>query len=233
MLVVASTSQPNRHLHACIALLTAMVALGAGDVRAARWRLDVGGGAMIPLSANDLPDAPDDSSDTRYDADFADGGSYALGMGYVLTDHVELTGQFQHSLSRDADRLGDLFGRRRVEKLDIRTTDSELDVFSVTAGGRLHLLAPGHRVRPWIIGQLGWYRASAQVLTFTCGRGCRPPLHFIGGLEDGFGINAGGGIDVAVTPTVSVGFDARYHRAFGLLGELQFLTTMAVVSLRF
>jgi len=49
----------------------------------------------------------------------------------------------------------------------------------------------------------------------------------------GFGINVGGGVDVAVTRWLSLGLDLRYHNALTVLGGFDFLTTLLDVSLRF
>jgi hypothetical protein len=111
--------------------------------------------------------------------------------------------------------------------------DSELDVFSLTAGGRFHLTPPARRVRPWVVGELGWYHATASVDEPFCGRTTGgAPLTYYDGSGDGVGLNAGGGLDLALTDMLSVGLDVRYHHAF-VLGDFRFVTTMATVGVHF
>jgi len=212
-----------------------MVALA--NVANAQWRVDVSGGALVDPSPVHLP--VQRPAGARAIADFDDGGSYALGAAYAIGNHFELGGQFQHALSRQAHRLrlpGGPFSTTTA------TANPALDVFSVTVGGRVHLLPPERRVRPWLVGQLGWYRATAEVDERTGPpslSGCVPHCPLAGlrlhhsGSDDGLGVNVGGGVDVALNQLISVGIDVRWHRLFNLLDHLSFLTTMASLSFHF
>ncbi len=132
-------------------VLIAGVAVATAPAPAAdQWRVDISAGAFVAPSRVQFSEqhlGPLCCTWDSVSAQFDTGGSYALGVGYVLTDHVELVGQFQRSLSRDAHGLrlgthGDL-----VEPVS-PLGSSDLDVFALTGGGRFHLLPPGRRLRP-------------------------------------------------------------------------------------
>ena len=83
------------------ALVVATVFPGVAAAADAPWRIDLEGGALaVPsdvrprLRSAPFVPGPGEVARTDFDA----GGSYALGAGYALTSHIELTGQFQHSL---------------------------------------------------------------------------------------------------------------------------------------
>ena len=90
---------------------------------------------------------------------------------------------------------------------------------------------PDGRVRPWLVGQVGWYRASGSVS--DCYLFCGGDDEHKSREDDAFGLNVGAGVDVAVTDLVSLGLDVRYHDAFDALGGLQFVTTMLNVGFHF
>jgi opacity protein-like surface antigen len=205
------------------------------EVAAAQWRADVSGGAFLAASTTTLTDrhlgrlccgTAGDAADVNFGA----GAVWALGLGYAVSDHVEIVGRFQHALSRyvaSADLL--TYGYR----LPIDTVNSSLDVFSVTAGGRFHLLPPGQQFRPWVVTEAGWYHANGEVNEPFCGRSsCGPPFVMDEKTEHGVGFNVGAGFDLAVTDTVSVGLEARYHRVF-VLGDFGFLAPMANLGFHF
>ena len=203
-----------------------------------QWRLDLSGGAFLAASTVTLTDRKLPSgvfggvAGDQAKADFGPGGAYALGVGWTASDHVEAVAHFQHALSRTVDDATLEFGPDFKRPLD--TTDSELDVFSVTGGARFHLLPPGQAFRPWIVTEVGWYHANGGVEEISCGGRCA------GGLTgarddrtgDGFGFNAGAGFDVALTDALSVGLESRYHYAL-ILGDFGFITTMATVGVHF
>jgi len=212
----------------------------------AQWRVDLSGGALVDRWAVHLPNSALGHSPDLHqpgDARFDTGGTYALGASYVLSNHFEVGGQFQHSLSRQVDRL--TIPTRFPETVPKGlTAKPALDVFSVTAGTRVHLLPQDRRVRPWLIGQVGWYRARAEVteLLGPAQLPCGAPINCFpvgtlrirrSGGDDGFGFNVGGGVDVALTRLLSVGADVRYHRAVNVLENVDFVTTMVSLGLRF
>jgi len=118
-----------------------LVTLFAAPVHA-RWRLDLEGGAAIPVARVNL------GNTAQTDTAVSTGGSYAIGGGYGIGDWFEATAQFQQSLMG----LFVIFG-------------NSLDLYSFTAGGRAYLLPPG-RFRPWLVTQIGWYRTDATASFF-------------------------------------------------------------------
>ena len=219
--------------HLVVGLLSLLLVRSAD----AQWRLDLSGGAFLAASTVTLTDRKLPSgvccgvAGDQAEADFGAGGAYALGVGWTASDHVDAVAHFQHALSRTVDDAELEFGDFRTP---LNTTDSELDVFSVTGGARFHVLPPGQAFRPWIVTEVGWYHANGGVEEISCGGRCA------GGLTgarddrtgDGFGFNAGGGFDVALTDALSVGLETRYHYAL-ILGDFGFITTMATVGVHF
>jgi hypothetical protein len=184
---------------AALALVSALVLPAAA---AARWRIDAAGGAIIPTNEVELGEGED-----TIRTDFEAGGSFAVGGGYGLGDWVDLTAHSQFSFS-GAEDLG---------------FEESLDVYSFTAGGRVFLMPPG-RFRPWLAGEIGWYRAEVE-------SELRLFAPEIDQRDDSFGINVGGGLDVFVHRIVSLGVDVRYHDAFDALDGLEFVTTMFNVGI--
>ncbi len=173
-----------------------------------RWRIDVEGGAIVPGASVTLGDDDGGDVDTDVSTDFNAGGSFAVGGGYSLNDYVEVGGQFQGSLSG----------------LDLGFASDTLEVYSLTGGPRVYALPATYRFRPWVVGQIGWYRASAEASFFGA------EVHKT---EDGFGGNVGGGFDVAIVDRVSLGIDVRYHRPVDVFDGFDFVTTMFNVGLHF
>lgn len=155
-------------------------------VEAARWRIDGEGGLFVPTG--DI-----DPGGRSLDADV--GGSFAAGGGFSPVDFVDLTAHFQANFS------------------DLDSDLDFLEVYSFTTGGRFYLMPPG-RFRPWLMGEIGWYRARADALfedEVT---------------DDSFGLNAGGGFDVFVHRIVSLGADVRYHNAFDAFDGVEFVSIL-------
>jgi len=50
-------------------------------------------------------------------------------------------------------------------------------------------------------------------------------------VDDGFGMNVGGGLDFTVTRRVSLGLDMRYHNALTVLGGFDFVTALIDVGI--
>jgi hypothetical protein len=173
----------------------------------ATWRIDIEGGAFVPGSSVTIGNGGE-GDQTEVSTDFNVGGSVAVGGGYSLNDYVELGGQFQSSISG----------------IDIGIASDTFNVSSLTFGPRLYALPSTYRVRPWVVGQIGWYRAHGEVGAFGAG---------INQTDNGFGANVGGGMDVAVSQHVSLGVDARYHHPVDVFDGLQFVTTMFNVGLHF
>lgn len=136
------------------------------------------------------------------------GGSFAVGGGYSLNDYVEVGGQFQGNYSG----------------IDIGLVSDTFEVYSLTGGPRIYVLPSTYRIRPWVVGQIGWYRARAAASFFGAE---------VENTEDAFGGNVGGGFDVAIVPRVSLGVDVRYHRPVDVFDGFDFVTAMLNVGLHF
>jgi hypothetical protein len=207
----------------------------------ARWRFDVQAGGFFPLSDVDfrvreliVPTENFKRYGSEFDkaatGRFDPGGTFAIGAGYKLNDYVELGAQFQEAFTEhvSSGTFGYLDGRRFPLNLP---ADSHFDVYDVTAGCRLYAGPPWHRVRPWLVAQMGWYRANGRV-TESCYHhyaGCGRYLDRDS--DSGFGVNVGGGFDVYLARHVSLGLDVRYHNAIDVLGGFDFVTTMAGLTL--
>jgi Outer membrane protein beta-barrel domain len=154
-----------------------------------RIRIDVEGGAM-PTGSNGV----------------AAGPALGIGVGYALTDHVEL-GANAHAAS------------------DVHIFDRSMGFGSVTAGARYYILDRSAAVRPWVIGQGGWYTGSVSESNLF-----GPTTHHE---DSGGGVNVGAGCDVPVGKLVSLGTDIRWNQTIGLLNDPGYLTTLATVAFHF
>ena len=175
---------------------------------AARWRIDAEGGAIVPTTDLQLTSGgPGESLDA--------GGAFSVGGGFGVGDWVDLTAQFQSGF------------------MDVSNFDAFLDLFSFTTGLRAYLTPPG-LVRPWLIGQIGWYGADASFHSYygyDHDHGYDHEHHHE--TDNSFGFNAGGGIDFSINRRVSLGLDVRYHNAFDAFNGLEFVTTMIDVGIHF
>ena len=57
------------------------------------------------------------------------------------------------------------------------------------------------------------------------------PGRTVNQVDDGFGINVGGGLDFTVMRRVSLGLDMRYHNALTVLGGFDFVTALMDVGI--
>jgi len=142
--------------------------------------------------------------DGNVDAGVNAGGSFAAGAGYGIGDWFEPTAHFQGNFAGLAVPFGE-----------------ELQVYSLTGGGRVYLTEP-QMVRPWLTSEIGWYHANFNETGLFSSSNST---------ANSFGLNAGAGVDVAVSPTVSLGVDARYNNAFNAFKGIQFVTTMLNVGI--
>jgi opacity protein-like surface antigen len=185
-----------------------VVLLGLSTERAdAGWRLDLQAGAFVPTSNVEFQ-----RHGVEVDSGLGAGMSFVVGGGYGLGDWVELTAQLQ------AAGTADIYG------------DDNAGVVSFTPGARVFLLPTGHRFRPWLGGQLGWYRVNG---TFNEDFIFNNRDDDVSRTDDSFGINVGGGFDVALNRRVSLGLDVRYHNAFYALRGFEFVTTNFNVGIHF
>jgi len=220
------------------ALLVVPMLSGIAAAADARWRLDLAGGALaVPSSVRPGLGKGFGFSCCEAEASrshFESGGSYAVGVGYALTERLELTGHFHQSFPGYEPRtLGVRFATGEPT-FRVPVTKADLEILSATVGARFYLLPSTWRARPWLVSQLGWYRATLELRAPLCGG---PESSCTNGdgdeVDDGFGINVGGGVDLAVTRWLSLGLDLRYHNALTVLGGFDFVTTLFDVSFRF
>lgn len=159
-----------------------------------------GGAAFFPGSVEV------DVGGQQVDASTDDGAQFGVEGGWTVTDALELGGLVQFG--------GAIF---------------DSSALSVTAGPRYSFLDKGSPVRPFAVGQLGYYAVGVETSSTTGGL-----FDFLGPDEtkDGFGFNLGGGLDVFPLPWLSVGADVRFHRAF-VFGGVNYFTTMLSVAVHF
>jgi opacity protein-like surface antigen len=184
----------------------ALLALATARAEAG-WRLDLQIGAFVPTS-----DVEFDHRSIDVDADLGAGMSFVIGGGYGLGDWVELTTQFQVAGTTD-----------------IFDEDSA-GVLSFTPGARVFLVPAPKRFRPWLGGQIGWYRVDGS---FNNEFLFNNRDDDVDRTDDSFGINVGGGFDCAINQRVSLGLDVRYHNAFDALDGFEFVTTNVNVGIHF
>jgi len=208
-----------------------------------RWRLDFAGGALAvpsevrPRLSKEDQVAGDFKGATVLPTDFKHGGSYAVGLGYALSDCLEVHGDFQQSLpGYDVENLVIPNPRLRTT-FSVPVTKSALDIFSFSVGGRFYLRSSTSTVRPWLGCQIGWYRGTIHLRGPLCGgpESSTPCLtqNLMDQVNDGVGINAGGGVDVAVTRWLSLGLDLRYQNALTVFGGFDYVTTLFDVAVHF
>jgi opacity protein-like surface antigen len=171
----------------------------------ASWRIDVEGGAFIPVGDFDVESRIGDAGDVSVDFDVGPG--FAVGGGYAPLRWFEIAAHVHYGYADTDTFLSD-----------------NVEVFSFTAGGRVFPF-PWERVRPFGIFELGWYRAEVDGGIFSSIRADQT--------DDSFGINIGGGADFMINRRVSLGADVRYHNAFDAFEGFDFVTTMFNVGIHF
>lgn len=196
-------------------ILAALLAAFTTGRAEARWHLDIQGGAFLPQSKVQLR-----SGNVEVDSSPAGGGAFAIGGGYALNQWLDLCAQSQLATG-------------------LSIWDDSVDMYSFTAGTRVFPLSTTYPIRPFLGGQLGWYRVdgdfdgyrvdddNTRALLFV------PPDDDIHRTDDTVGINLGGGVDVPITQRVSLGMDVRYHNAFDALDGFEAVTAMLNVSVWF
>jgi Outer membrane protein beta-barrel domain len=183
-----------------VAVLLASTTVSAAP--ATRWRIDTGAGALA--AGNDVSFT---DHGVRRTADTEVGPALRLGAGYRLTDRFDLNASAQVA-STDAA----LYGR------DIGYT-------ALTGGTRCYPWGRDLRVRPWLLGEAGWYRAESRVQLFGASYTERT--------ANGAGFNLGSGFDVPLGRFISLGFDARWNQTVGVFDNPGFLTTTANLGVHF
>jgi opacity protein-like surface antigen len=216
---------------AVVLLACLSVSALAQDEPSHRWRVELGGGAIVPLSNIHTEDISfarlgvNDSPDS--------GGTYSLGVGYSPLDYLEALVRFQHYMpSYNPTRYNCVIHGAPCQGY---VNSASLRVFSLSAGVRVRPLPPTARVRPWVGADVGWYRGDVSMQIGSLDHhvgvvGASPPRTQI---DDGVGGSVGGGVDVRVIEHLSVGVDVRYHNAPNVLGGFAFVTTLATLSVLF
>jgi len=143
----------------------------------------------------------------RYNSIGFGGGA---GLGAILTKQVMfvVTGNYTY-ISIDEE------GYRKVDELpdDASVEGGDLSIIYLSAGARYNLLKdPPKWTKPYVIAGAGWYRIEAKDVTVESTiLGQRTGL---GGYEDVFGLNAGVGTDIFVSPTVNAFVEIQYQVGF-------------------
>src|SRR6266446_5221886 len=220
-----------------VIVATMFAVAGAADKR---WRLDLAGGELaIPsavkpsLRGTVTPSLFESSfrGEQIARSPFKSGPSYAVGIGYQLTDWVEISGHFQHSMPRYDPHTVHIRVDDTGPTFAVPVLKSHLEFFSASIGGRLYLRRPTSTVRPWLVSEVGWYRGTVQLHDLPCGGPSSDCSFSVNQVDDGFGVNVGGGVDFAVTRWLSSGLDLRYHNALTVLGGFDFVTALVDVGI--
>jgi outer membrane protein W len=134
------------------------------------------------------------------------GPALGIGVGYAFTDHLEV-------------------GANAQTAADIKLFDRSMGFNSVTVGGRYYVLGRSGAVRPWLIGQGGWYEGTVDDSKLFGSTTHRE--------DSGGGLNVGAGFDVPIGNLVSLGTDIRWNQTIGVFNDPGFLTTLATVAFHF
>jgi hypothetical protein len=169
-------------------------------------RLEIEAGALVAGS-----DATVDIAGSNVSIDTGVGPAFAVGAGYALTDHLEVGGAF-HAASTDAELFAD-----------------DVSYIALTPHLRYYPLGRAVIVRPWLAVAGGWYRADADLGSFSLFGSNQDDDR----ADDGGGMNFGGGLDVPIGRRVSLGAALRYHQTLGVFDDPGFLTTMVNVGVYF
>lgn len=177
------------------------LAVAAPGAALAGGRVGIQGGAAFFPGSVDL-----EHDGKAVEGSVDDGAQFGIEGGWTATDALEIGGTVQ---------LGNAI-------FDSSAT-------SVTAGPRYAFRDKDAVVRPFAVGQLGYYVVGVDTSVPTGGL-----FDFLGPDEtdDGFGFNVGGGVDVYPLRWLSVGADVRYHRAF-VFGGVNYFTTMLGAAVHF
>jgi hypothetical protein len=153
-----------------------------------------------------LVQGPDNLTD-RYSSVGFGGGA---GLGAILTKQLMFvfSGSYTYVPIDEA-------GYRKVDRLpeDATVEGGDLSIVYLSAGARYNLLKdPPKWTKPYIVAGAGWYRIEAKdVNVKSTTIGDRTGL---GGYENAFGLNAGLGTDIFVSPTVNAFVEVQYQVGF-------------------
>jgi hypothetical protein len=197
------TTHRSWPLAAAAFLLTSTAVFAAeADPLPTRFRIDLTPGVLAAGS-----DVSFTEDGVRRTADTSVGPAIRLGGGYKLTEHFDLSASAQ-----GANTSGEFFGRR-------------VGYTGITGGTRFYPLGRDTRVRPWLVGEAGWYHAHSR-FDFVIGSVSERSA-------DGGGLNVGTGFDVPIGRHFSVGFDTRWNQTLGLFNDPGYLTTNANLGFHF
>jgi hypothetical protein len=191
----------------CATVVTAAAADDPDALR--RIRIDLRAGAKIAGTDPDVTIAGE-----RVHAKSSQGIGLGLGLGYALNDTFDVV--------LDGESTGE------GTKLHLFDSGTAATFDSITAGMRYYPFGRRHRVRPWLIGEGGWYDGHAA--TFDNGI-FHHEHHSVS--DSGGGLNVGAGFDVPVGHLVSLGADVRYNKTLGVFDDPSNATAMAHLSFHF
>ena len=117
--------------------MLAAFSIGGAKVAEAGWRLDMEGGAFVPVADVDGPGG--------LSADFDEGLALGVGGGYAPLPWFEVLSHFQGGFSDAGDAFADT-----------------LSFTAWTFGARV-LPFPWYWVKPWAIFELGWYHVDVDL----------------------------------------------------------------------
>jgi hypothetical protein len=193
---------------AAVSALVLTIAIASPRSANAGGRIGLLGGGAIPLSSVEF-----ESEGEKFGVDLGAGPAIGLEGGWMATDSLEVGGLV----------LGSLLEQER---------DETAASWSATAGLRYSFFDTESKVRPFVVGHLGYYGVAVDSEDSGDGWFDFDFSPFPDESDGGFGVNAGGGVDFYPVKWLSVGVDLRYHHAFVFEGVDTF-TTMAGVAWHF
>lgn len=161
-------------------------------------------------------------------------GHFVVGAGYNFLPALELQAEYMYNT----------FGITRSELQRINEPNGDAHVHSITVDPVLHLHLPFTRLGAHVMGGLGYYRRTVEFTRPTTAlttffdpffgffTAAVPANQVIGSISrNGFGYNAGAGLDYKLSGPSALYFEVRYHDAHMSHGDTEMVPF--TIGLRF
>jgi hypothetical protein len=190
-----------------VTLLVSIVATSASAQPAPRWVAYLGGEVGVQVGSKAFTD--------RYAAVGFGGGA---GIGAVLTPLVTVTAHVQYTL---VELDGDGFIRAENQTPDGLGLPSDTTVNGATAhivytsvGVRLDFTPRkvGIRLKPYVLGGIGWYYVFRDEFTLSSSSIGIVPAE--SDWESALGLNGGGGVEMPITEVVNAFVEGQFRIGF-------------------
>jgi hypothetical protein len=201
-------------------LLAALFAIPAGAIAQemgikSQWTITITGGAALPTggefhqggsgSVLGLPTSVDSKSNADV---FNTGFGWQAGVGYGVTQRVELFGNFAWARAEASE-----LSVGNVASLDLRAAFGDYTTYGMDGGMRLHFM-PGSMVSPYVTALAGFRRVEAIPGTFSV-PAAGVTLSNVPFFDDSTVPVVGGDVGVlfALSPRIGIGVETgvRYH----------------------